>query len=354
MKRAKVRQGTPSTSGQDVEAKRQGYFQHPSALVESTGIGEGTRIWAFAHLLPGAVVGKDCNICDHVFIENDVTVGDRVTVKCGVQLWDGVTLEDDVFVGPNATFTNDRFPRSKQYLKQVLRTMVKVGASIGANATILPGVTIGRNAMVAAGCVVTNDVPPNAIVAGNPAFIKGYVESRKPASKEVEPARSGPARPRPSSVNGVQTYELRSARDLRGSLVAGEIGENLPFQPKRFFTVFDVPTRQARGEHAHRRLHQFLVCLRGECSLVVDDGSTREEILLDSPRIGVHVAPMVWSVQYGFSADAILLVLASDEYDDDDYIRDYDEFLRLCRERPTKRRRAPVGRRETGRMGVGL
>ena len=147
------------------------YFQHSAAIVESQTIGNGTRVWAFAHILPRAVVGDDCNICDHVFIENDVVVGDRVTVKCGVQLWDGVRLENDVFVGPNATFINDVFPRSKRYPEKFRQTVVREGASIGANATIMAGLTIGRNAMVGAGAVVTHDVPPNAIVSGNPARI---------------------------------------------------------------------------------------------------------------------------------------------------------------------------------------
>lgn len=151
------------------------FFPHPQALVETIHIGEGTRIWAFTHVLPGARLGRDCNICDHVFIENDVVVGDRVTVKCGVQLWDGVRLEDDVFVGPNATFTNDAFPRSKQPFELVL-TVVKRGASIGANATILPGITIGEGAMVGAGAVVTKDVPPRALVVGNPAKLIRLLE----------------------------------------------------------------------------------------------------------------------------------------------------------------------------------
>jgi len=152
------------------------YFKHPQALVESTHIGPRTRIWAFAHVLPGAVIGEDCNICDHVFIENDVLVGNRVTIKCGVQLWDGVVLEDDVFVGPNATFTNDRFPRNRRPPPEFLKTIVRAGASIGANATLLPGIVVGPNAMVGAGAVVTSDVPANAIVVGNPARISGYVE----------------------------------------------------------------------------------------------------------------------------------------------------------------------------------
>lgn len=147
------------------------YSIHPNALVESGNIGENTKIWAFVHVLPGAIIGSDCNICDHVFIENDVVVGDRVTIKCGVQLWDGLRIENNVFIGPNATFTNDLFPRSKQNF-ELLQTIVKDGASIGANATILPGITIGQGAMVAAGSVVTKDVPPNVLVVGNPAKIQ--------------------------------------------------------------------------------------------------------------------------------------------------------------------------------------
>ena len=146
-------------------------FIHPSSDVQSKQIGEGTRIWQYVVILPGAVIGLDGNICSHCFIENKVVVGDRVTVKCGVQLWDGVTLEDDVFVGPNATFTNDLQPRSRNSAAQLLPTVVKKGASIGANATILPGLTIGEGAMVGAGAVVTKDVPPRALVVGNPARV---------------------------------------------------------------------------------------------------------------------------------------------------------------------------------------
>jgi len=139
--------------------------------VQSKQIGEGTRVWQYVVILPGAVIGRDGNICSHCFIENKVVVGDRVTVKCGVQLWDGVTLEDDVFVGPNVTFTNDLQPRSRDATATLLPTLVKKGASIGANATILPGLTIGEGAMVGAGSVVTKDVQPRTLVVGNPARV---------------------------------------------------------------------------------------------------------------------------------------------------------------------------------------
>lgn len=157
------------------------FFKHSHALVESESIGDGTRIWAFVHILPGAHIGSGCNICDGVFIENDVVVGNDVTIKCGVQLWDGLRVEDGVFIGPNATFTNDEFPRSKQHAFELKQTLVKVGASIGANATILPGLTIGARAMVGAGAVVTRDVPDGAIVMGNPARVTGHVDDQEAA-----------------------------------------------------------------------------------------------------------------------------------------------------------------------------
>lgn len=154
------------------------FHVHPQGLCETSQVGDGTRIWAFTHILPGARVGSDCNVCDHVFIENDVIVGDRVTIKSGVQLWDGLRVEDDVFIGPNATFTNDPFPRSKVYDHDVAITLIEAGASIGANATILPGLTIGSRAMVGAGSVVTQDVPAGVVVVGNPARVVGPVADR--------------------------------------------------------------------------------------------------------------------------------------------------------------------------------
>jgi acetyltransferase-like isoleucine patch superfamily enzyme/dTDP-4-dehydrorhamnose 3,5-epimerase-like enzyme len=298
---------------------------HPTALVESDHIGEGTRVWAYAHILAGATIGRDCNICDHTFIENDVIVGDRVTIKCGVQLWDGLRVEDDVFIGPNATFTNDRFPRSKQHLPEYPRTVIRRGASIGANATLAPGIVIGEMAMVGAGAVVTHNAPPHSKLAGNPARIIGYVDAtpEPPAAKIVE--QGGNATP----LGDATVYRLPGARDLRGSLSFGEIHRQVPLEVKRYFLVFDVASEHIRGEHAHRRLQQFLVCVAGRCHVVTDDGISRHEVVLDSPAKGVYIPPMVWATEYKFTQDAVLLVLASEYYDAEEYIRDYGEFLAL-------------------------
>ena len=150
---------------------------HPLADVGSTEIGAGTRVWQFSVIFAGARIGNNCNLCAHTLVEGDVVIGHNVTVKSGVYLWDGIRIEDNVFIGPNVTFTNDRMPRSKVYPEAFQSITVRMGASIGANATLLPGITIGCKAMVGAGAVVTKDVPDGAVVVGNPAKIIRYVAS---------------------------------------------------------------------------------------------------------------------------------------------------------------------------------
>ena len=148
-----------------------GAFVHPTADVQTSRIGVGTRIWQFVVILANARIGNECNISAQCFIENDVEIGDRVTLKNGVSLWDGARIEDDVFIGPNVTFANDRFPRSKHYPERFESIVIRRGASIGANATLLPGIEVGMGAMVGAGAVVTRDVPAHALVVGNPARV---------------------------------------------------------------------------------------------------------------------------------------------------------------------------------------
>jgi len=300
-------------------------FIHTLADVQSAQIGSGTRIGQFVVVLSGAKIGQDCNICSHCLIENDVVIGDRLTVKSGVQLWDGLRVGDDVFIGPNASFANDRFPRSRQKPEKFLVTTLHDGASIGAGAVILPGLEIGRNAIVAAGAVVTRSVPPNAVVEGNPAKIVGYVDAARGEETSMASAKAtvGMSATR---VNGVMLHHLPRIPDIRGNLTVGEFDRSIPFAAKRYFMVFDVPSVETRGEHAHRECHQFLICVRGSCAVVADDGINRQEFQLDRPDLGIHLPPMVWGIQYKYSADAVLLVFASHYYDSADYIRDYSEF----------------------------
>ena len=303
-------------------------FIHALSDVQSRNIGAGTRVWQYVVILPDAQIGKDCNICSHCFVENDVVMGDRVTIKTGVQLWDGLRVADDVFIGPNASFTNDRFPRSQQRPANFSVTSIEQGASIGAGAVILPGVVIGRKAMVAAGAVVTRSVPPNAVVVGNPAKIVGYVDAIRSDVADIASIKPEVG-VTPTRIEGVNLHRMPKVPDIRGTLTVGEFERSIPFSAKRYFMVFDVPSMETRGEHAHRECHQFLICVRGSCAVVADNGMYRQEFLLDRPEVGIHLPPMVWGIQYKYSADAVLLVFASHYYDSADYIRDYSEFRKL-------------------------
>jgi UDP-2-acetamido-3-amino-2,3-dideoxy-glucuronate N-acetyltransferase len=305
-------------------------FIHTLADVQSTTIGTGTRVWQFVVVLPGAVIGQDCNICSHCFVENDVVLGDRVTVKSGVQMWDGLHVGDDVFIGPNASFSHDRLPNSAITPVRYLQTILEAGAYIGAGATISQGITIGSNAVVIAGAVITRSVPPNAVVEGNPAKIVGYVDAAGAGHATTAQLKTelGMSTTR---VKGVTLHSLPLVPDIRGSLTVGEFDRSIPFAVKRYFMVFDVPSVETRGEHAHRECHQFLICVSGSCALVADDGNNRQEFQLNRPDLGIHLSPMVWGIQYKYSADAVLLVFASHYYDSSDYIRDYAEFLSIVK-----------------------
>jgi len=306
------------------------YFVHPQGIVETDKIGDDTTIWAFTHVLPGAVIGKKCNLNDHVFVENDVIIKDRVTVKCGVFLWDGIRLENDVFVGPNVTFANDKYPESQQKRKENQVTLIKKAASIGANATILPGVTIGEKAMVGAGAVVTRNVPPMAIVVGNPARIIGYIDHNKNKLKADELDNADMYNEISHiklRVDSCQLWELKQYDDLRGSIVVTDFEEDLPFIPKRIFYVFGVSSQKVRGEHAHKKCHQFLVALSGSVNIVLDDGENSQEIQLNRASKGILMPAGIWGTQYKFSNDATLAVFCSHSYNTNDYIRDYQDFI---------------------------
>jgi UDP-2-acetamido-3-amino-2,3-dideoxy-glucuronate N-acetyltransferase len=274
--------------------------QTNSALVVGTG----------AVVPDGMVHGKGCSIGSAAYVGA------------------GCALEDDVVIGTRATVMPPGDSSEGSGNSQLL---IRTGASVGPGAVICGAATIERGARVEPGAVVMSDVPPYAIVAGNPAYVVGYVSppaggGQAPAVEVVTAPADVGSMPLPS---GASLIKLPEFLDLRGLLSFGEVGGLLPFEVKRFFLVYGVPSREVRGEHAHKTLHQFLIAVSGTVSILVDNGTGREEVLLDSPAIGLHIPSMVWGVQFRHSENAVLLVLASDRYDNDDYIREYDEFLRL-------------------------
>ena len=274
-----------------------------------------------ARILPGAAIGPNCTIEDHTLIEPAVIIGTGVTIRFGVALRNSTVIEDGVVIGANASF-------SSELSQEAAPTVVKRGAVIGALAVIRCGVTIGERAIVQPGAFVAASVPPLAIVQGNPARIIGYNGAQRNTPSQAPPS-VGAAGVAATSIDGVTLHRLPSAADMRGQLSYAEIGRHVPFDVKRFFLVYGVAGKEVRGEHAHRTLRQFLVCVHGQCSIVADDGSRSEEFLLDDPTLGLHIPPLVWAVQYKHASEAVLLVLASDRYDPGDYIRDYSEFLGL-------------------------
>ena len=212
--------------------------------------------------------------------------------------------------------------------------VVRSGARLDAACVIGEGVTIGQGAWVRPGAVVLRSVPPNAIVEGNPAQVVGYLNvaeaGRRPDPRHVDTASFGhlprPARV-PLGVGDSALYLMRRIADSRGGLTVGEVPTEVPFAPARYFAVFDVPSMELRGEHAHRQCQQFLICLHGSCRVLLDDGRARCEVTLDRPDLGVFMPQMIWGTQYRYSADAVLLVFASRTYEAEDYLRTYDDFL---------------------------
>jgi UDP-2-acetamido-3-amino-2,3-dideoxy-glucuronate N-acetyltransferase len=242
----------------------------------------------------------------------------------GAYVEHGVHIASAVVVGPNAVILAGSADE-----KQTVS--IDSGAEIGANATILPGVNVGARAKVAPGAVVTRSVPPLAIVEGNPARITGYINTQGDRAPQISPApENGSLGVFETHVQGVTVHHLKVVTDLRGNLSAAEFERDIPFAPKRYFLVFDVPTVETRGEHAHMECKQFLIVLKGSVRVVADDGKSRGEFVLDRPDRGLYLPPMTWGIQYRYSPDAMLLVFASEFYDSADYIRDYDVFLRRC------------------------
>lgn len=230
-------------------------------------------------------------------------------------------IADTAMVGPRVTLAGDGI---------VVRSHVRLDAAC----VIGEYVTIGQGAWVRAGAVVLRSVPANAIVEGNPAQVVGYLHGNTaqvqsaPKLIDVDSYKDldRPARI-PLDVGDSALYLMRRIVDARGSLTVGEVPTEVPFTPARYFAVFDVPTVELRGEHAHKECEQFLICLHGSCRVLLDDGKQRCEITLDGPDIGVFMPAMIWGTQYRYSPDTVLLVFASRTYEADDYLRTYDEFL---------------------------
>jgi acetyltransferase-like isoleucine patch superfamily enzyme len=301
-------------------------YIHPLADAQATAIGVRTRVGQFVVVLPEARIGSDCTVASHCLIENDVVLGDRVTVESGARLHDGLRIGNDVLIGPNVTFANECFSRSRQRLNKLPATTVADGASIGAGAVILRGLAIGAGAGGGGGAGVSPRVGAPAIVVGNPARVAGYTDAAGiPSPLPGAPVASASA----SRMTAVKLYQMPVLADPRGSLSVGEFERSIPFATKRYFMVFGVPAHETRGEHAHRECHQFLVCVHGSCTVLADDGTVREEFVLDRPDLGLHLPPLTWGVQYKYSPDAVLMVFASHYYDNADYIRDYSEFRQL-------------------------
>ncbi len=291
-------------------------------MVQSTqNIDSSSRIGAGVQVSPEAQIGPNCHL-----------VG-QITLDRGVRLVGGITLVGDIHIARDACLEPGVSIASNRPGSPSVATQVKVGAGahIGAGVVLSAGVSIGAGAWIEPGAVILRNIPPHAIVGGNPAVISGYVEeSGQPSRQAPSLVQFGDAPGvHACQVAGVTVHNYSRIRDLRGDLTVGEFGRNLPFMPKRYFLVFDVPSFETRGEHAHKVCDQFLVCVSGSVSVVVDDGLRREEILLDRPNMGVYIPAGVWGIQYKYSRDGSLLVFASEYYDATDYIRNYDDFLRF-------------------------
>jgi len=256
-----------------------------------------------------------------------------ITIEAGAVLKGGITLIGDIMVGPDSVVEPGVCIASPRPGKALESSAIRLGQKvhIGAGTVLSAGVSIGDHAWIEPGTVVLRNIPPHAIVSGNPATISGYMDDSIHQGSAVTTlvARPDSLGVHPCLVQGVTVHHFARISDLRGDLTVGEFERNVPFRPKRYFIVYDVPSTETRGEHAHKRCQQFLICVAGSVSVVVDDGTRREEVLLDRPSIGLFVPAGIWAIQYKYSGNGTLLVFVSEYYDAGDYIRNYDEFLKF-------------------------
>lgn len=254
-----------------------------------------------------------------------MSINPSARIDLSVRLHPGVMIEAEVQIEAGTIFAGMG--------EQITR--VGARAAIGAGAVIGAGIEIGTGAIIDPGTVVLTNVPPNAVVRGNPARIIGYAHGPGTGSVPVSRRFAKLATRRrieivPLDVGSCAVYLMPKIVDLRGALSVGEAARDLPFLPQRYFMVYDVPSEELRGEHAHHTCHQFLICVHGSCQALVDDGTRRAEVTLDDPTVGLYMPPIIWGTQYRYSRDAILLVFASHGYDPADYIRDYPAFLKVA------------------------
>lgn len=307
------------------------FYCHPKAICEAEYVGEGSRIAAFASVNASAVLGAGCTIGEGAVVRGSVRLGHSVDIGSGAQIGEGVILEDNVRVGTGASI--EGVESLMEGNRGIQGAVVGKGSRVGSNATVLPGIQIGRGAQINPGTVVTRNVPDLAVVEGNPAVIVGYSgSSHTYHSTNLQTARESKSVTDSVEPESSRIIELTAANDIRGYLSAGETGRELPFEPKRFFVVFNVPSIEARGSHAHKECHQLLICVSGSVRALVHDGTTGREYVLNSPNHALYMPPMTWGTQFQYSKDAVLVVLASHQYDPDDYIRTFEDFSSLVRD----------------------
>lgn len=296
------------------------FYKHETALIhEDSRIGDGSDIGPYAMISEGAVLGAGCKVESHVVVGASSSIGD------------GVVLQAGSYIGPASKLGNHSSIGALASIDSRPEHPVSIGdeVKIESHVTIHGGVSIGHGAIVEAGSVVRRNVPALAVVSGFPAKIVRYVATASGEPQVLRPVRE--SSPTQTGVSGVTIHHLPLIEDLRGNLSFGEAAKHVPFEIQRYFLTFDVATEEVRGEHAHRELKQFIICIHGKVHMIADDGYNREEYILERPNVALFLPPMVWGVQYRFSPGAVLLVFCSAYYDPDDYIRDYAEFISLVR-----------------------